>query len=59
MGGLPNEISININVSIGISIYPLDGIDADILIDKSDQAMYNVKQTGSNACQLFSSSLTI
>ncbi|WP_281971172.1 MULTISPECIES: diguanylate cyclase [unclassified Polynucleobacter] len=49
-----NEISININVSIGISIYPLDGIDADILIDKSDQAMYNVKQTGSNACQLFS-----
>jgi len=49
-----NEISITLNVSIGISIYPIDGSDAELLIDKSDQAMYNFKQAGGNASYLFS-----
>jgi diguanylate cyclase (GGDEF)-like protein len=49
-----NTISITLKVSIGISIYPIDGNDADLLIDKSDQAMYSVKQSGGNASHFFS-----
>ncbi len=34
--------------SIGISIYPRDGSTVDELISKSDDAMYNVKNSGRN-----------
>lgn len=36
------------SVSIGISIFPADGIMADDLIKKADQAMYDVKNSGKN-----------
>jgi len=49
-----NTISITLKVSIGISIYPIDGTDADLLVDKSDQAMYRIKQAGGNSSHLFS-----
>jgi diguanylate cyclase (GGDEF)-like protein len=49
-----NTISITLKVSIGISIYPIDGSDAELLIDKSDQAMYFMKQSGGNGSYLFS-----
>lgn len=39
--------------SIGISIYPVDGLDADILINCADSAMYRSKCTGRNKCSLF------
>lgn len=31
---------------IGISIYPLDGEDAETLLRKADEAMYRVKKVG-------------
>ncbi|MEG0275820.1 MAG: GGDEF domain-containing protein [Coprobacillus sp.] len=34
------------NISIGVSCYPEDGTVADMLIQKADQAMYNVKKFG-------------
>jgi len=37
-----------IGVSIGISIYPQDGMDIDTLIKHADQAMYKIKSTGKN-----------
>lgn len=37
-----------IGVSIGISIYPQDGIDIETLISRADQAMYKIKSTGKN-----------
>ncbi len=49
-----NEVSITLAVSIGISIYPTDGIDANLLMKEADQAMYIIKQAGGNACHLFS-----
>jgi diguanylate cyclase (GGDEF)-like protein len=49
-----NTISITLKVSIGISIFPIDGSDAELLIDKSDQAMYFMKQSGGNGSHLFS-----
>lgn len=34
--------------SIGISVYPLDGSDCDVLITKADDAMYRAKKMGKN-----------
>jgi diguanylate cyclase (GGDEF)-like protein/PAS domain S-box-containing protein len=43
-----------LSVSIGISIYPGDGEDADTLLHHADVAMYHAKQQGRNAFQFFS-----
>jgi diguanylate cyclase (GGDEF)-like protein/PAS domain S-box-containing protein len=40
--------SLDMNVSIGVSTYPIDGLDAETLIDKADTAMYEAKEHGRN-----------
>jgi diguanylate cyclase (GGDEF)-like protein len=40
-------ISPSIGASIGISVYPKDGVTADELIKSADKAMYRAKRTGS------------
>ncbi len=42
------------SASIGISLYPDDGDEAEILMKNADQAMYRVKQDGRNNHRLFS-----
>ena len=42
-----------LSASIGVTLYPLDGADADTLIRHADQAMYASKQAGRNRYQLF------
>lgn len=44
----------NITPSIGITIFPDDGNDAETLIKKADIAMYAVKEKGKNRYQFFS-----
>lgn len=39
---------LKITVSIGISTFPYDGKDIQTLIDRSDSALYQAKQTGKN-----------
>lgn len=41
-----------IGASIGISLYPADGSDAEKLLNKTDRAMYRVKQCGSGGLAL-------
>src|ERR1700674_3464954 len=45
--------SLDINVSIGVSTYPSDGQDAESLINRADNAMYEAKQRGRNNYQFF------
>ncbi|MFD2270943.1 diguanylate cyclase domain-containing protein [Undibacterium arcticum] len=45
---------IVITTCIGISIYPGDGKDIDMLIKNADLAMYHAKQSGRNGYQFFS-----
>jgi GGDEF domain-containing protein len=37
------SMSLSINASIGISIFPKDGITADTLVKSADKAMYRAK----------------
>lgn len=46
-----------IGASIGISLFPEHGISADMLINKADSAMYEVKRQGGNGYRLYSSEM--
>ncbi len=50
-------ISISINISIGISIYPLDGQSPDLLMKSADLAMYDAKQLPGNRYRFFTHAL--
>jgi diguanylate cyclase (GGDEF)-like protein/PAS domain S-box-containing protein len=44
---------ISLSASIGVSLYPSDKADPDILLRHADMAMYQAKQSGKNRYQLF------
>ena len=53
---LPHSIdghNLHVNASIGISVYPGDGEDAESLIKNADTAMYHAKERGRNNFQFF------
>jgi len=45
--------SLRVSASIGLTLYPQDGVDADLLLRHADQAMYQAKQAGKNRYHLF------
>lgn len=47
------ECVLTISSSIGISLYPMHGEDADILLKRADQAMYCAKQNGRQNVQVY------
>jgi diguanylate cyclase (GGDEF)-like protein/PAS domain S-box-containing protein len=49
--------SHTLSASIGVSIYPLDDEDPDILLRHADQAMYVAKQSGKNRFHIYDPSL--
>jgi diguanylate cyclase (GGDEF)-like protein/PAS domain S-box-containing protein len=44
---------LHTSTSIGISIFPLDGLDAPALVKNADTAMYHAKERGRNNYQFF------
>lgn len=52
-----NGNKIKVTCSLGIAIFPNDGVTVDSLIHSADQAMYNVKKEGRNQYKFYSSSL--
>jgi diguanylate cyclase (GGDEF)-like protein len=42
-----------VTASIGLSLYPNDGRDPEILLQNADNAMYRAKESGRNSYQLF------
>ena len=47
--------ALRITASIGVTVFPLDGSDPDMLIRHADQAMYSSKQAGRNRYHMFDS----
>ncbi|MCG3203627.1 MAG: hypothetical protein KCHDKBKB_00298 [Elusimicrobia bacterium] len=54
---LLEEHELYTTASIGISIYPKDGINGETLTKNADTAMYRAKRRGRNNYQLFESSM--
>jgi diguanylate cyclase (GGDEF)-like protein/PAS domain S-box-containing protein len=44
---------LNVTASIGVSVYPDDGPDADTLIKNADAAMYDAKKSGRRSYQFY------
>ncbi len=52
------QVQFNINISIGISIYPQDGHDAHTLLRNADTAMFKAKEAGRSTFQYYVEEMT-
>jgi diguanylate cyclase (GGDEF)-like protein/PAS domain S-box-containing protein len=50
---------IYVTTSIGVSVYPGDGLDAETLIKNADTAMYHAKKNGKQDYEFFSLEMTV
>jgi diguanylate cyclase (GGDEF)-like protein/PAS domain S-box-containing protein len=53
------ENDLHITTSIGVSIYPDDGMDAETLIKSADTAMYQAKENGRQSYQFFRPAMNV
>jgi diguanylate cyclase (GGDEF)-like protein/PAS domain S-box-containing protein len=47
------DVDLEVKASVGLTLYPEDDADADILLRHADQAMYWAKEEGKNCYHLF------
>ena len=52
-----NNHFLNVTMSLGISLYPQDGVQLSQLLKKADVALYNVKESGRNNFQIYNARL--
>jgi len=48
-----DDTLLNVSASLGVTLYPQDNVDADLLLRHADQAMYVAKELGKNRYHLF------
>ena len=48
-----DQHDLHVTTSIGVSVYPDDGLDAETLIKNADTAMYQAKENGRQSYQFF------
>lgn len=50
---LVNGLELSVTASAGISFFPSDSTDCDILVERAGTAMYRAKETGSSKIRMF------
>jgi diguanylate cyclase (GGDEF)-like protein/PAS domain S-box-containing protein len=50
---------LHVTASIGVSVYPDDGVNAETLIKNADTAMYQAKENGRRRYQFFTASMNV
>ncbi|QSP95583.1 EAL domain-containing protein [Marinobacter salinisoli] len=48
-----NQLILTLSASMGVTVYPDDDVDTDLLLRHADQAMYAAKESGKNGYKLF------
>ncbi len=51
-------LELQMSASIGISVFPRDGMDIQSLVNAADSAMYHAKQSGKNHWEFYSADLS-
>jgi len=54
-----DQHELHVTASIGMSIFPDDGGDAETLIKNADTAMYHAKENGRHGCQFFEPGMNV
>lgn len=52
------ELKLHLTCSIGISIYPNDGVSREVLLKNADTAMYRAKEAGKNRYEFYAPEMT-
>jgi diguanylate cyclase (GGDEF)-like protein/PAS domain S-box-containing protein len=56
---LIDKHDLHITTSIGVSVYPDDGLDAETIIKNADTAMYQAKENGRHGYQFFEPAMNV
>jgi len=54
-----DQHDLHVTTSIGVSVYPDDGLDAETLIKNADTAMYQAKENGRQSYQFFRPAMNV
>jgi diguanylate cyclase (GGDEF)-like protein/PAS domain S-box-containing protein len=54
-----SQHDLHVTTSIGVSVYPDDGLDAETLIKNADTAMYQAKENGRQSYQFFKPGMNV
>jgi diguanylate cyclase (GGDEF)-like protein/PAS domain S-box-containing protein len=54
-----DQHDLHVSTSIGVSVYPEDGLDADTLIKNADTAMYQAKEHGRQSYRFFTPAMNV
>jgi diguanylate cyclase (GGDEF)-like protein/PAS domain S-box-containing protein len=54
-----DQHDLHVTTSIGVSVYPDDGLDAETLIKNADTAMYQAKEHGRHSYQFFKPAMNV
>jgi diguanylate cyclase (GGDEF)-like protein/PAS domain S-box-containing protein len=54
-----DDHELHVTASIGVSLYPDDGLDAETLIKNADTAMYQAKEDAGRSCKFFRPEMNI
>ena len=54
-----DQHDLHLTTSIGVSVYPGDGLDAETLVKNADTAMYQAKENGRQSYQFFKPAMNV